>query len=344
MNKNKVESISKIARGMYKERFQTLMLPISFFAIFCFISLALGIVAPISLIFTIPFLVIPSLFALSAVGTIAGKKAGLEGAGFFLMFRGYFSGFFKGSYRVIIGFLKALLVALLVSIVLTPILSYTVLANDSAFIALENSLENPTDVNVILDEYLNFIQTSGTFRNIMFAINIASFFGGMMMFLHHFSRNAVKSYHNFLSPTPIPMPDLNLIHKVTYKKIKKEFNKDFYSSLWALILLVAIGFVGFACIGNFVLTELVTDQVIVVGLFGVFVVTLFFLPYYFNVLQLLYQKYSRDYVETFIELSLQSIEEIKKTTEIDPEKEKQIREFLDAQKKKIDEKKDEENK
>lgn len=340
-DKKTEKTISKLAFEKYRNSFNTIMLPLSFFALICIVSIILEFIAPSSAFLTVPFLAIPALFALSAVNSISNQTNGREGIGFFVMWRTYFSGFFRGGYRVITGFFKSLLVYLVTSIVVSTILIYAIMTKDVGYTEFLNSLSTVATIDDALNSMVVFIETNQTFKLITFIADTLAFTCGAIMFVHHISINGVKYYHNFLTATPIPASDLNVIHKETMKKMRKPFYKDYYKSEWFLLVLVFVSLLGFSAVSYFFIPNFNNIHGIVFAVFATFVICLFFLPYHLNVLQLLYKKYKNQYISTFVKLSFESLEEIKKTQEIDPEKEKEIRAFLSKQEEDINNKEDE---
>lgn len=333
-------SIRKEALKLTAKKFANMSVPLSIFAVLFILSLIAAYFVPLTLIITVPFLVIPSFFGLTGCSAFLSKKEGKEGTTFVFMFRSYFSGLFRGGYKVIIGLIFTIIIYIGISLLLSIILSNTVLVNDPGFIELRNAIQTITDVatlNKIVGEYLS---NNELFNNVVLIISAGGLFVGVWYFIHHVCTNNIKYYNNLISATPLPIPDLNIIHKFTVRKVRGSFYKDYYGSLWLFLLLLPIGMVGGTLLGKLVIPNTSPIQCAIIGLFGIFVLTLFFIPYYLNVAEIIYLKYSRNYIETFVNLSLQSIEQLKKTQQIDPEKEKAVMEFLEKQKESIKDKED----
>ena len=120
------------------------------------------------------------------------------------------------------------------------------------------------------------------------------------------------------------------------KIIKRSFNKDYYASLWYVVILYVVGYIAGCFVGRCLL-NLDFDKAIIVGIFGSLLLTIGFIPYYFDVTYFLFRKHSDKYNAMFVKLSLETLEEVKKENKIDPEKEEELRKYLDAQKKDIEE-------
>ena len=325
-------SETKIAFKLARERMVILSLPLAFFAIITFGVLMLSFFFPILLFVGVPFLVIPSFFAVAAINTISSNENVHEGIGFFIMFRAYFTQIFRGGYKVIFGLLKALLVYLVSSSILIAIFSATILNKDPEYIAFIDQLSALTDPNQISELLLNFIDTNKAFNNILFISNTIGSFGAFYMFMHHFSVNSIKYNYNFTSKMPLPMADLNLISRNVLKQTRKQFYKEYYKSTWFLGLILIIGYAAGVLIPYFFINNIDIEQINVIGVGLAFTLLLFFVPYFVNVTNLIFAKYRSMYFETLIDLSKKSLDELKKNNAISEDKEKEILNVLESQK------------
>lgn len=337
------KSISATAFKRAKSSFVTISLPLSFFALLTILMLILAFVAQWTLLLTVPFIIVPAFFSVAALNTLVDRPEAPVGVGFFVMFRGYFSQPFRGGFRVIFGLLKFFFVYLIVSLLLTVILTNTVLNKDPAYLAFIESSKTMTDAEFI-DATAKFISENASFKMIMFVTTSAGLLGGTYMFLHHITTGLVKYNYNFLSKLPLPTQDLNVIHKAVMKKNRAAFNKDYYKVVWFLALIFIGGYALGTLIPYFFLPQISPLSCPVIGLFVAFILLLFFIPYLINGMQLIFEKYRSEYTNTFIELSMKSIEEIKKHQEISEEKEKEILQFLESQKPDENKKDDNQNK
>ena len=338
-----MEKISIVKSGFKeaRKRFVIVSLPLSFFALLTIGMFVLGFYVPFTFVLTIPFIIIPSFFSVAAINTLAPNENTHEGLGFFVMFRAYFTQLFRGGYKVIIGFLKAFGVFIISSAILSAILSSTVLNKDPSYVEFINQINVMTDANQIAEALTNFINTNQTFNKLMIIINGVSSFLAAYMFVHHFAVNSFKYNYNFLSKLPLPMQDLNLIHKNVVKQHRRSFYKDYYSSNWFLGLLLIAGYATGFLLSYFFINNIDMVQMSVLGLFGSFIFLLLFTPYFLNASQIMFGKYREYYVETLIDLTKQSLEQIKKTQTISEEKEKEVLKIIESQR---EEKNDQDNK
>lgn len=333
-------SIVKAGFKEAKSRFVILSLPLSFFALITVGILALGFYVPLTLVLTVPFIIIPFFFSVSAINSIASNNNAHEGIGFFIMFRAYFTQLFRGGYRVIMGLLKTLLVFLISSVVLSGILSVTVLSKDPGYIAFMEQVKTITDNNELTNALNNFINTNETFNTILIITNGVSFFLASYMFLHHFAVNSIKYNYNFAAKMPLPMQDLNLIFKLVLKKNRRDFYKQYYKSFWFLGLIFILGFAGGTVISYFFIPNVDMVQMCVIGLFTSFILLLLFIPYFLSTSELIFNNYKSAFVDTLIDLSKQSLEQMKKMQAISEDKEKEVLQIIEAQKEEQSEEKD----
>lgn len=338
MSKN---TIRKEAFKKCKTRFNGIILSLSFFVLIFIPCFAIAFFYPETLILTVPFVMIPSFFAIGSVNIVADKPNMKTERVFFRMFRNYYSPFFKGGYKVWIGFLKSLLVFVIVGSVIATVFEYTVLINDPLFTSLLDSLASETNLGNIYDDLLVCITENKYFELMTYLISLLGVFGGLYMFIHHIGMNQIKFYFNLLGVTPLPARDLNITYKETFKKIKKQLRKDYYSSCWFLIILIPVFYFAGSLLTYFFIPNIEVFESVIIGFVCVLLIGACFIPYYLNCLELIYLKHAVTFTETFVDLSLKSIEEIKKRETIDPEKEKAIKEFLNAQKEIIDKKEEE---
>ena len=324
----KKNGIVKLAFKESMKRFKIVSLPLSFFAVLTIGILALGFYAPATLILTIPFIVIPSFFSVAAINTIAHNENTHEALGFFIMFRAYFSQIFRGGYKVVVGLLKALLVFLGISIILTAILTSTIISKDPAYIELVSI----TDAEQFVNAFNDFVANNETFNNIMEITYISSSFGFFFMCIHHFAVHSFKYNYNFISAMPLPMHDLNLINREVMKKSRWSYLKEHYKAFWFIGLILLLGFAGGELFAFFLLKNVNVAQIPVVGLFFALILGLFFIPYFLNASQLIFVNYRSLYVDTLIDLTKKSLDEMKKANQISEDKEKEVLKVIESQK------------
>ena len=126
------------------------------FVFLTLLSLCLAYLLPYSLIVTIPLVILPSYFALTAMNVIKGTKNS-EGVKFWRMYRAYFSQLFFGGYRVWIGLLKSFGAYFVSTFVGFLIFDLTVLNGNSEYQEILNKSMDPAQMNQAASELLDFL-------------------------------------------------------------------------------------------------------------------------------------------------------------------------------------------
>lgn len=339
----KTKSFSALALERTKKTFAKKSTILAALVLMCMISLALALLSPITLFLTLPLLVFPSIFAFISVNAALEENIPSGAMSFFLLYRTYFTVNFVGCFKLIIGFLKAILCFFILTVICSIIGTFFIQNIDPQIIDTLISITEIEDELKFAEEFANFLNSGNSFATIVEVTSYVSFGGAYLLFVHHTMINGIKYYMNLLSRTPIFARDLNTIFGVTFKKIKKQFYKDYYKSVWLLPIVLALGFAGGICLGKFVFNLDIALN-IVIGWFGSFILILPFIPYYFDLTLIIFKKYQPTFVNTFIDLSIQTINEMKKNENIVDEKEKEILDFLEKQKAENEKKeKDEKN-
>lgn len=324
-------SISKLAWQRVKKTFTRKMSVISIFVCIFIATLMLGFFLPGSLFLTVPFLLIPFFFCLLAINTVFETNVKQDETGFFMLFKAYYSPQFYGCFKI----LKAFLLALLGSYVCLTVGEFVginyLTSHDPEFVkTLESLIFSNESIMDAAERASEALLANPGFLEVM---EISGYVGGgvaLAIFLHVISYEGVKYYFNLLCKVPILARDLNLISSRTIRGCKKEYKKDYFKSFWFVSLLTLVGYALGALLG--IALNLNSNQVFVVGLFGAFIFVLPFIPYYLDATMILFKKYHKSYADTFLKLSIESLEELKKQQKISPEKEKEIKDFLNGQK------------
>ena len=328
MKKTSKVSISKIAANRTRKTFPRKMTLLAILVVVCIASLALALFLPETLILTVPLLIAPAVFAFMAVNTVLETPIPNDEMGFFMMFKLYFNRFFFGCYKL----LKAIVIAFLWVFVVTFISSTIFfLANPDLLDSMTAVMQTASEQNMA-EELLKVMEANQNYNLFITLSTAGATFVGFLVFLHHALIEGFKYYFNFLAKAPILATDLNTISKSTFKKIKRPFYKDYYKCVWFIPILMLIGYAGGVAIGIFLL-DVDINQLSVIGMFGSLILTMFTIPYYFDCTYEIFKKYHQEYINTFIKLSMDTIKEMKKNEEISKEKEKEILNFLEEQKK-----------
>lgn len=324
-------SLVKMAFKSYKNNFLLKTTSSSFFGLALIIVLFLGYVFPLSIFLTIPFIVLP--FLLSFILDNATQQNVKRKSGIFAFFPAYFTKEMFGGFRVIIGFLKSLLAYVIVSSVLITILYLTKGQYDASLVTILSDVKNATNNDDLL-KIIGDLQENQTFILMSNISEISAIFVASFIFLHHIFTNSFKYFFNLIQPKPMPMKVVNYFHKHTFKKIRKPFYKDYYSSIWFVILIYMLGFASGAVISTLLIGLVGSNAAFFSLIIGVLFI-LYFLPYIYDVLGIMGKKYMPKYFETIIELSTKEYEQLKKeaskgNSKVEMPSEEQYKKIMDS--------------
>lgn len=331
---NKKEDTPKISKLAFSRVKRTLNKKSSIFAILLvtiIICFALALFFPESLLLSVPFLVIPSIFAYMSINSAIDSELVSPTRAYFLLFKSYFSNHFRGSFRVIWSYLKSLLIFIAITIVVSIVGVTIIYSVDKEFVRQFISLSSSLSTNEGLNELQELMFNN---RNFSMLIKLTTYLAegaGFIVFLHFVLSESEKCYFNLLGTAPVFARDLNIIFKAFIKKNRKQYAKDHFKGTWFLLLLLILGFSSGILLGEFVIKQSQSVNV-VFGYFMSLVFILPFIPYYFDFTLILFKKYHQAFINTFVELSIESLNELKKKQDISEEKEKEILGLLDEQK------------
>lgn len=343
------EPIAKQALSLYR-RDLSKILPWSFnllliYAICFFVSM---FVEGTSL-FLVPLFAIPFTFAFQMTNSTVKNNDVMRPGVFNSFYRGYFSREFLGVYRITISAICSFLFGFTAYMVVTLVYSNVV---DPTFNNAIQSLSDALKSNDF-DTYDALLLEEPIYSFMMYSIT--SFIGVFYIFFIHFlARNAVIAELKLRIYAPIGT--IRHIFGYGAKHQAKGFNKEYYLNTFFILLILAGGFALGATITYFIISSpdihesLTTgkfsfmDIFSLIGLGGVFfasILMIIILPYFYNVIYLLVEKYKKGFASTTLEIAQASLEQIKNTRRLTDEEEREvekaIKETEDALKQIIDE-------
>ena len=263
---------------------------------------ALAYFLPISLVITIPFIFVP--FAVSFQSCIYNILLGngYSSGAFFKFYALYFSRMFFGVTKSLLGILKSLGVYFgLYFVIAMPSTAIVILSNPE-YAALLNDL-TPENISILN----NLAVTDPTLSLLIPIASGFAFMSAGYMFLHHFFFHSVRVTAKYMYIAEVPFVS-NMIYDYGFKRIKGLFAKDYYSSLWQVIII----YVSASIIGFVFCYFLINSSYSYPGIFGValgiFVVS-FFLPYIYLVLYYSIESHFEEFHEGAKEDLLKDLEE-----------------------------------
>lgn len=325
------------------------MLPWLFNFFFVIIaSLALGFLTPYSFFFTVPLALIPFFYALQLSNSYFHVKDDLDNSRFKAYLKSYFSPLGFGCYRII----RSALFSLLISLI-------CVFAFSVAY--LEIAMATGTDMNSVLNSLVEAYQKNDvdTLQSIMKSeplltystwVSVVDTGTFIISFLLHIFRYGILSYFRFSLPGA-DARSVNALYKATLRSIRtKGYNKDYFLCMWPILLVVLVGFSLGIYIG-FVITNIPTVSYFfannpyfasyqLITLCGTFMMFLFItiaLPYYFDAIYALYEKYELAFGEAAFDFATKTVNQLKQAEQLSKEEREEIEKSLDEIKKKREE-------
>lgn len=319
-------SLPKEAFKNYKKYFGFKSALVSLFGLIIFICLILAYLSPITLLLSTPFVIFPFLLSFLALNSSSGAHGETPGM-LFKMFPLYYSRTFFGSFKFWFSFLKVAVSFIVVELTLTTVLYFTYASKDTTFMNLINDITNAANTRVLIEK-IEELQQNPTFLLVNTISSVSASGVSSLLFINHIFKNSVPVFYNFFNKHPIPMRSVHTVHKVSLKKMRGKFYKEYFSSLWFIFLLYILGFVGATLLGMLVI-NLNGPSLGIVSIFGGVLLILFFLPYTFDVLAMIAQRHVGDYMKAFIDISKKDLESVKGDQQYTPEQIEKMKQLLD---------------
>lgn len=340
MNKSTEPSISQKAWALYSQQAKRVF-PTSFnFTMILIVVLALAMWIPESLYISIPFLVVPFFFAYQMAVSYLRKGTDITNRQFFAYYGAYFGMPFTGCYRVIRNALLSFLWAMLASFAVAIFYYAIGSAVSSSFkdslaqlstLIQENSI---TEINDFLSKNTDMVY----FYN---AISLSESFVLFYSFFHYLASYGLNPYLRSVIVGASPRV-CNAIYVGGLRMVRGAFLKDYYSSLWLGVLLLAFGYAGGA--GLALLFTGSSGVIGVCGIAGAALLISFYIPYYFNVVSLLADKYHNSFADYSIKMAQLTLDELQKAQKLSEQETADLEKTIDSAKKVKDEGKNEDGK
>lgn len=333
-NKDKkiMPSIGVLAFTRYKQRFGY-SLPITVgFTILALSFLLMGVFFPYTLWFIVPFVILPLFLAFTISLCDGHKSHELSNRMTLAYFLSYFHAPFYGSYRVVWNFVSSLFLTLPLEVALYFSLVPVFRANYPSFgedLSTLYSLFHVRDYSSALTLIQN---EEGLFSFVnLFTLLSSTFF--LIIFLFRISGYALNPFlHAHMGQGPSRI--VNHIFVGGLKNAKKGYLRDYYSSLWWMLLLFFSFFALGIMIGWFFLPNAISPLgIVTLGVMFGLVATSPFLPYYIWVLDLLFKKYCYSFLDYSISLAEDALSAMEKEKDISEEEKQEIKDQVMESKK-----------
>jgi hypothetical protein len=330
----KKASLSSQAWSLYAHQAKKVF-PTAFnFTMILIAVLALGVWVNESVYLTVPLIVLPFFFAYQMATDYLQKGSAITNRQFFAYYGGYFSMPFTGCYRVIRNFLFALLYsiggAFLIGIAYYAIANAVSPSFQSSIQALSDLLQNSNvnDINAYLEsapDLVYFYTTIGLSENAIF----------FYVFFHFIASYGLNPYLRSVISGASPRV-CNAIYVGGIRLVRGAFWKDYYGALWLGTILLFVGYgagvgVGFLFSGS-------ASFLGICGFAGAALLLSFYLPYYFNVVSLLADKYHATFADYSIQMAEMTLKELEKSRKLTDEEAAGLQRSIASAKKERDRK------
>ena len=177
-----------------------------------------------------------------------------------------------------------------------------------------NSAGNIEAQQAVLDEIVQFSGTPEFIQVVNFPLgysNIISIFSAFYIFVHKIVINIFR-YYPSTALGGVPAKPLNSIFKAGFKATKKQFYPNYYKTIWPLIILFVVTFIG-SYVGLSFVPDLTTN-IYVLNITTITITTIVllpFLPVVFNLYSMLFPVVGQNYMEIFIQTAESQIQMVK---------------------------------
>ena len=265
-------------------------------ALFFVLLATLSLIDEAVFIITVPFLGLPFLFACHISCYLLSIGEQIRLGSFFHYFGSFFRPQFRGSFRGIVAFLKSLAVYFTVMLVTYLILFFVYRHNYGEFFLTSlQELSNQYLDGLAYEELLILLQSDGgmllTFITYVSVIPLPFAISAFMYFISFMS---ISLYYraNINNGTPSLM---RLAIANSYARYRRSMRKDWFRLNWLIIVLPLVG----SALGALIFFLLIKDPLYFAPALtiGAFVPYLFFLPFYFPNMEVLYNRYENVFKE-----------------------------------------------
>lgn len=306
--------------------------------LFLILAAVLAFIDPALLIFTVPLIALPFMFASHVACYFLQLNQQVSVSAFFRYFMGFFRSQFRGSFRGVISFLKSLAFYFASLIVFGIVLYLVFKANyGDVFVSSYNNLIKTyvssadatyEDIVILLEANDNLLLTFITYITVV-GIPLA-----MLAFIYYISFSSLSIYYR-TNVLVASAPLLKMSVNNTFALHRKSMRKDWFSLNWPMLALSFVGMLAFGALDIFLVRriDLLPGFVFVGGVS----LLMFYFPFYFANMETIYKKYE-EYFKEGNQRAIEAIlQRIQNSIELSEEEKKQLEESLKGTKKEDEE-------
>lgn len=308
------KTILAISFDKYKKNLSAKLSLACIYGFIIILCLCLAFFANLTIIITIPFIILPFTFAFYCANSSINANIGKPISIFFNFYFEYFRPRFCGSTKAIKGLLKALLVEIVLAMIISIIGIALLKNNDPEFAAIYQKIllsVTPEEMNGYMQQLIEL----DSFNNLSYFISIISFAFAILMLAHHTFTSYLKVSLILNTKKTISIGEVNALHMHSFSQYRKNFYKDYFKIASLLILLFIGGFTLGGLLSKFVF-KFNPSQASIVGLFGGVIFALCFLPLIFDLIEMIYLHNRQVYVKSIIDIATNAFTKIKDVQDI----------------------------
>ncbi|MCH3909909.1 MAG: hypothetical protein LKF75_03635 [Bacilli bacterium] len=324
------KSIKDIAWGRYKKEWKKI-LPTSFnFFMVMAIVLAVGYFFPATLYITIPFVLVPFLFAYEMSSSYIKKGSPMNNQTFSRFYMSYYAPNFFGCYRIVYHFFLSLLWGLLASFIVACVYYLIAMNVSDSFVTAINYVMEQIEAGGNINNLSQYLSSNTAFLYYSNTVTAVQFGVGFYFFMHYMSYYGLSPYiHMIVVGDNVRAANAIMVGGI--RLVKKDFWKDYYSALWPLLVLMIVGFLGGGALAM-LWSGSVYDWLLI-GFAGAGIFLTPFIPYYFYVMESLSQKYKGAFAKYSISLAQRTLKELEDAQRLSEGEAQALKKSIDDAKK-----------
>lgn len=297
--------------------------------LFLIIATVLAFIDPLLLIFAVPLIALPFLFASHVACYYLQINQQINPSAFIRYFTGFFRAQFRGSFRGLISFLKSLAfyfgMVFVGGIVMFLIFKgqFGDTFTNSFNTLIYQYIYNPEATSEDIIQILN--SNDGMLLTFIMYVSVVAIPLAMLAFIYYISFSSISIYYRtnvLIASAPLLKMSVNS----TYSLHRKNMRRDWFALNWPMLALSFLGMIGFAVLDIFVVRRIdLLPAFVIVG--GV-ALLMFYLPLYFANMETIYKKYEQYFKEGNQRAIEQILQRIQNSIELSEEEKKHLEESL----------------
>ena len=300
--------------------------------LFLLISMLIAFISPTFLLLSVPLIGFPFLFASHIASYYLQINQQVTFSAFLRYYYGFFRAQFRSSFRGIISLLKSL-IFYFVSVLIAALIFVAIFTNKygSDFTeALTNFVSSYFySTNITYEELIAMLNANdGMLLTFIFYVSAFGIPLAMLAFIYYISFASLSIYYRANVAFAAP-PLLRMTISNTYSLHRRNMRKDWFVLNWPLLLLSFVGMAGFAVLDILVVkrVDLLPAFVIVGGV----AMLVFYLPFYFTNMEVIYKKYETNFKEGNQRAIEEVLRKIQNSIDLSEEEKRSLEQSLQGQ-------------